>query len=40
MFTVAQNSAPTKPADTGSQVLELQKSPPKEPSSEDDWQIV
>ncbi len=39
MFTVAQNSAPIKPADT-SEALALQESHPKEPSSEDDWQIL
>ncbi|CAM6036575.1 unnamed protein product [Sphagnum compactum] len=40
MFTVAQNSAPIKPADTSDRALALQESHPKEPSSEDDWQIL
>lgn len=40
MFTVAQNSAPIKPADTSDRALVLQESHPKEPSSEDDWQIL
>lgn len=38
MFTVAEKSAPPKAADTSN--LDLGESVPKDPSSEDDWQML
>jgi hypothetical protein len=38
MFTVAEKSAPPKAADSSK--LDLEESVPKDPSSEDDWQML